>query len=101
MGPAVKTLFGRGAVLVVGWAGVGRLGTAVGAPSVSWVRDDRGVVGDNNLDWVTPGWGPRSPRCLEAVEHWCWRAWTWQELTAETVMFNTGGPGRRCRLVRR
>jgi hypothetical protein len=29
------------------------VGGGVGAPSVTWVLDDD-VVGDNNLDWVTP-----------------------------------------------
>jgi hypothetical protein len=31
---------------------------AAGAPSVTSVLDDR-VVGDNNLDWVSPVWWER------------------------------------------
>jgi hypothetical protein len=30
-------------------------GGGVGAPCVTWVLDERGVVGDNIPDWVTPG----------------------------------------------
>jgi len=26
----------------------------LGALSVNWVLDERDVVGDNNLDWMTP-----------------------------------------------
>jgi hypothetical protein len=29
-------------------------GDSLGALSVSWVLDDQWVVGDNDLDWVTP-----------------------------------------------
>ena len=32
------------------------VGGGVGAPSVTWVLDERGVVGDNNRVWVSPGW---------------------------------------------
>jgi hypothetical protein len=38
--------------------GYGPVGGGVGAPCVSWVLDDRRVVGDNNLDLG----GPRGER---------------------------------------
>jgi len=41
---------------------------------------------------------PRSRQCYKAVQHECWRACRWQELSAETLMCDVGGPGRRCRL---
>ena len=38
-------------------AGYGPVDGGVGAPCVSWVLDERGVVGDNNRDRVSPvGW---------------------------------------------
>jgi hypothetical protein len=40
----------------------------LGAPSVNWVLDEYGFVGDNNLDRVTPFLGARPARCLEAVQ---------------------------------
>jgi hypothetical protein len=49
-------------------------GGGVGAPSVTSVLDERGVVGDNNRIWVSPLVGARSRHCSEAVQHECWRA---------------------------
>ena len=40
---------GRGLVL-------GLVGGGVGAPCVTWVLGEPGVVGDNNLVWVSPWW---------------------------------------------
>ena len=34
--------------------GYGPVDDGVGAPCVSWVLDERRVVGDNNPDWVAP-----------------------------------------------
>ncbi len=47
----------------------------LGSPSVTWVLDDCVIVGDNILDWVTPGWGARPARCSGAVwQRYCQRA---------------------------
>ena len=37
----------------------GPVGGGVGAPCVTWVLDERGVVGDNNRDRVSPASGER------------------------------------------
>lgn len=57
-----------------------------GAPCVTWVLDERGVVGDNISDWVSPVVGARSRQCSKAVQHGCWRARRLQELTARPLM---------------
>jgi hypothetical protein len=53
---------------------LGRVGGGVGAPSVTSVLDESGLVGDNNRVWVSPLEGARSHHCSEAVQHECWRA---------------------------
>jgi hypothetical protein len=61
----------------------------VGAPCVTWVLDERHVVGDNNRDLGVPrgAWEARSRRCYKAVQPEGWRARAWRELTAvEPVM---------------
>jgi hypothetical protein len=50
------------------------------------VHDEGSVVGDNNLDWVSPVLGARSRQCLKAVQHGCWWARRWRELAAQTLM---------------
>lgn len=61
---------------------MGRGAGGAGAPCVTWVLDDH-VVGDNISGWVSPdGAGTRSRRCIKAVQHGCWQARRFQELTA-------------------
>jgi hypothetical protein len=66
------------------WAALSRVffvTACPGALSVSWVLDDP-VVGDNDLDWVTPVvLGVRSARCFEAVQRGRRRACEWKELS--------------------
>src|SRR5260370_361 len=64
---ALTTLTGRAERM-------GCVGGGVGAPGVTSVLDERGVVGDNNRIWVSPLAGARSRHCSEAVQHECWRA---------------------------
>ena len=53
----------------------------LGAPSVTSVLDDA-IVGDNNLDWVTPCEdGTRSAQCYKADQHEDWRARRSRELS--------------------
>ena len=41
-------------------------GCARGRSAISWMLDEGGVVGDNNLDWVTPvSWGSAVGSVLE------------------------------------
>ena len=52
-------------------------------PALTWVLDERRVVGDNIFDWVPPTiLGARSRQCSKAVQHGCWRARRLRELTA-------------------
>ena len=72
----------------------------VGAPCVTWVLDERHVVGDNNRDLGVPrgAWEARSRRCYKAVQPEGWRARAWQEPSAvETRDVGVGSPGRRRR----
>ena len=63
-------------------AGYGPRRGGAGALCVTWVLDER-VVGDDISDWVSPTIvDGRSHRCFEAVQHGCWRARRWRELTA-------------------
>ena len=62
-------------------AGYGPRLAGAGAPCVTWVLDEL-VVGDYISDWVSPTMGARSRQCLKAVQHGCWPACAWRELTA-------------------
>lgn len=87
MGAAVKRRVG----VRSGRVGVGG---GVGAPSVIWVLDELGVVGDNSRDRVTPGGERGRVSVSRPFQHGCWRARQWRELTARTLVLETGGPSR-------
>src|ERR1700683_3962734 len=58
------------------WVDVG-----LGALSVNWGLDEADLVGDNNLDWMTPADGNAVGSVLEGPPGVvAWRARPWQEL---------------------
>jgi hypothetical protein len=75
----------------------GPVGGGVGALGVTWVLDERHVVGDNNRDLDVPRW-ERGRVSVKAVQPEGWRACAWQELTAvENSDVELSDPGRRRR----
>ena len=76
----------------------GPVGGGVGAPCVTWVLDERGVVGDNNRDRVSPAsgergrvgvTGPSSPKAGGHARGWSGPRWQpvmfeWETVTVVT-----------------
>ena len=70
----------------------------MGALSVTWVLDERGVVVDNILDWVSPVEWERDRSVYEGRPARMLAGTPVAGAERETLMCVVGGPGSRCRL---